>query len=211
MQANNTPLKYIVIWALTITGLSGCRKDAITINPVTTEISNNSGNSVSLTEDEKLRKITFDIPAQNVKTSVNATTLTMVYTEDISALLDPKGYDLSFSIRLNEDFLAAALSKFSYTLPAPNGLYTTDWAGNDLKVLNEVTKSSVNVNGKAMMKLHLVRYFTFTKQYGTAQEAINQQVVLLNTKTDVLKFKSYVVFGKEYPATTGSAPLVYSK
>ncbi len=135
----------------------------------------------------------------------------MLYTEDVNVVLDANGYDLSYSIRFNEDFSSSALSKFSYTVPAPSNTYTTDWAGNDLKVLKEVTKSNITVNGKTMVNLHLVRNFTFTKSYDTAVQAVSQQNILLSIKNDVVKFNSFVVFGKEYPATNASAKLVYTK
>jgi hypothetical protein len=201
--------KRLIFSAVAILSLSSCQKENINVNQGGTTIT--TGTTVKVNEDESLRKITINIPAQVVKTFVNENVLTLVYTEDLSAVLDPKGFDLSYSIRLNENFSFSALSRFSYTVPAPNGSYTTDWAGNDLKVLNEVTRTDVNVEGKAMVKLQLTRNFTFTKRYATAQEAINQQNTLLASKTDVVKFTSYVVFGKEYPATTLSALLVYTK
>ncbi|PJJ79441.1 hypothetical protein CLV57_2575 [Mucilaginibacter auburnensis] len=192
-------------------GFSSCKKDIRDVEWNNTGVSNNNGTSVGLTEDEKLRQINISIPAQIVKTAVDGSTLKLVYTEDLSALLDPKGYDLSYSIRLNEDFSASALNGLQYTTPGPNGTYTTGWHGNDLKVLSEVTKTDAVVNGKTMVKLHLLRTFTFTKQFASAQEAVNQQNTLLNTKTDAVKFTSYVVFGKDYPASTATAALVYTK
>jgi hypothetical protein len=199
----------IILSAIAILCLSSCRKDVIDYNPVNKTTVN--GNSIKINEDDLLRKITFNPSSQNVKTSVTGSILKLVYTEDVNVLLDAKGYDLSYSIRLNEDFSASALGKLSYTLPAPNGAYTTNWAGNDLKVLTEVIKTDVNVNGKTMVNLHLVRYFTFTKNYASAQEAVTQQTALLNTKTHAVKFTSYVVFGKEYPATTYLGAVVYTK
>jgi len=200
--------KRIFFHAVLILLLASCQKEAISPSQ---EIKTNNTTSIKLSEDELLRKVSFNLPAQNVKTAVSDNLLTLVYTEDVAVLLDPKGFDLSYSIRLNESFYNSALAGFSYTLPAPNGTYTTDWAGNDLKVLNEVTRSNVSVDGKEMVKLHLTRYFTFTKRYATSQDALSQQSILLNTKTDVIKFTSFVVFGKEYPATTTSALLVYTK
>ncbi len=200
--------KRTILPAVLILSLSSCRKEVMSLNQ---DNNINSSNSIKLNEDELLHKVTFNVPAQNVKTAVNGNVLTMVYTEDISVLLEPKGFDLSYSIRLNESFANSALAGFSYTLPAPNGSYTSDWAGNDLKVLNEVTKSNVKVDGRDMVSLHLVRYFTFTKSYNSAQEAVSQQTALLNTKTDVVKFNSFVVFGKEYPPATISSGLIYSK
>jgi hypothetical protein len=199
----------IILAAIVILCLSSCRKDVIDYNPINKTTVN--GNSIKINEDDLLRKVTISTSSQNVKTSTNGTVLNLVYTENINVLLDPKGYDLSYSIRFNEDFSASALGKLSYTLLAPNGAYTTNWAGNDLKVLTEVTKTEVTISGKPMVNLHLIRYFTFTKNYATAQEAVTQQNALLNTKTDVVKFTSYVVFGKEYPATTFSSALVYTK
>lgn len=201
--------KNILLIALAIFSLTSCKKEVIDFNPGSK--TENTGNTEKPSEDELLRKITINIPAQNVKTSVAGNVLTMVYTEDVNVVLDANGYDLSYSIRFNENFFASYLYKLSYTVPAPNDSYTTDWAGNDLKVLNEVTKSNTTVNGKAMVSMHLLRKFTFTKSFATEQEAVNQQNVLLATKTDVVKFTSYVVFGKEYPSTTVSALLVYIK
>lgn len=194
---------------LLIVSLSSCRKDIIDYYPGN-KTSINS-NSIKVNEEDLLRKITFNTSAQNVKTSISGTVLKLVYTRDINVLLDPKGYDLSYSVRLNEDFSASALGRLSYTLPAPNSSYTTDWAGNDLKVLTEVTKTEVNINGKSMVNLHLLRYFTFVKNCVTVQEAVTQQNTLLNTKTDLVKFTSYVAFDKEYPASTVSSVLVYTK
>ena len=142
--------KTIILSAVVSLGLSSCQKENLSPNK---EITTNSSNTIKLSDDELLRKVSFDLPAQIVKTSVQDSTLKMVYTEDISALLDPNGFDLSFSVRLNEYFTASALAGFNYTLPAPNNTYTYNWAGNDLKVLNEVTKSIVNVGGKDMVKL----------------------------------------------------------
>jgi hypothetical protein len=201
--------KIILPAILLVSGLSSCRKDVVKINQGGTTIDN--GTSVVISEDELLRKITINIPAQQVKTSINGSDLILVYKEDISSVLDPKGYDLSYSIRLNEDFSSSALYKLDYTVPAPNGSYTSGWHGNDLKVLTEVTKTETVVNGKTMVNLRLLRYFTFTRHFNTAQEAVNQQNVLLNTKTDVVKFTAYVVFGKEYPPTATTAGLVYTK
>lgn len=201
--------KFVLAAAVLMLSLQSCKKDMIAVNQGegTVKESTNSG----ITEDDKLHQVKVEIPAQTVKTSVNGTLLTMLYTEDISALLDPKGYDQSFSIRLHEDFSASTLGNFSFTVPAPNGASTTDWAGNNLKILDEVTKSDLVVDGKPMVKLHLVRYFTFTKNYATPQQATDQQTVLLNTKTDKIKFYSYVAFVKDYPTTSVSAPLVYIK
>jgi len=194
--------------ALLIVSSSSCRKEIVDLNN-DTKIPNN-GSQVIISEDDLLRKITFSVPVQNVKTSVKDNVLTMVYSEDVSALLNPKGYELSYSIRLNEDFTASALSKYSFTVPSPGG-QTTNWAGNDLKVLTEVTKSNLIVDGKNMVKLQLKRNFTFTKTFPLPQDAVNQQNILLNTKTDVVKFSSFVNFGKNYPLTTASILLVYSK
>jgi hypothetical protein len=199
----------IILSAAVVLCLSSCQKEIIDLNQGSKTIG--TDNSIKLTEEELLRKITLGLPVQDVKTSVAGKVLTLVYTEDVNVILDAKGYDLSYSIRFDEDFFASFLNKCSYTLPGPNESYTTDWAGNDLKVLNEITKSDIIVNGKAIVNMHLVRYFTFTKSYATAEEAISQQNMLLNAKTDVVKFTSYVVFGKEYPATTVSALVVYSK
>ncbi len=192
-------------------GLTSCKKDIQNVEWNNNGMTNNNGSSIGLSEDEKLRQITIDIPAQVVKTSVEGNTLNLVYNENISALLDPKGYDLSYSIRLNEDFTGSALNGLQYTTPGPNGTYTTGWHGNDLKVLSEVTKTTVVVGGKTMVKLHLVRSFTFTKQFATAQEAISQQNALVNKKTDVIKFTGYVIFGKDYPSSAATATLVYTK
>jgi hypothetical protein len=210
MNFTDTTKKIILPAVLLIISLSSCRKDAITVTEDKSTAINN-GSSIVINEDDLLHKVTVTIPTQEVKTSVKNNVLTMVYTEDLSALLDPKGYDLSYSIRLNEDFTSSALNKLDYTVPAPNGSYTSGWHGNDLKVLEEVTKTETVVNNKPMVRLRLLRYFTFTQKFSTEQQAIDRQNILLNTKTDVVKFTSYVVFGKEYPATTGSAALVYVK
>lgn len=202
--------KVVISGAIVILGFSSCKKDLQSVE-WNSGIANNNNSSIGLSEDEKLRQVTLNVSAQTVKTSIEGTTLKLVYTEDVSALLDPKGYDLSYSIRLNEDFIGTALNGITYTTPGPDGTYTTGWHGNDLKVLDEVNKTSVVINGKAMVKLHLLRYFTFTKQFGTAQEAVTQQNALVNKKTDVIKFTSYVSFGKDYPASTATATLVYTK
>ncbi len=196
---------------LIVLGFSSCRKDIRSVDWNNSGITNNNGTSIGLTEEEKLRQVTINFPAQIVKTTVEGNNLKLVYTEDVNALLDPKGYDLSYSIRFNEDFAASTLNGLQYTIPGPNGTYTTGWHGNNLKVLSEVTKTDAVVNGKAMVKLHLVRTFTFTKQFASAQEAVNKQNALLNIKTDEVKFTGYVVFDKDYPASTATAKLVYTK
>lgn len=205
--------KYIILIISAFYVLTGCRKELMVTKPsaISVKPANGLDSTKILTEDDLVHMITIDLGPQTVKTQVTDNKLTMTYTEDVTALLPYKGYDLSFSIRLNEDFSSSGLAKFDYTLPGTNGTTTNNWAGNDLKILNEVTKTQYTFNEQTRVKLHLTRTFTFVKQYITAAIARQAQATFIGTKTDVVTFSTFVVFGKDYPATTAKATLVYVK
>jgi hypothetical protein len=157
-----------------------------------------------------LHKVYLSTPTQTVATTVNNNILNLLYTENINVLLTARGYDQSFAVHLVGDFSESALNAFDYTLTTKSGNTTYDWADDNLNDVDQKTVSDTTINGEEMVKINVVRYFKFSKQYATIQAAQQEQIILSNTNGDIINFSSYVFFGQNYPATQIKSKVAYS-
>jgi len=172
---------------------------------------NNKGTLAPVLPDSVTVQHTVKLSAspQLTKTSVKDSTLTLALNEDVVLLLNPTGFDHTYAVHITQDLTSSALNKLDYTT-INNGASFYDYLEDNLNNISGKTISDTSVNGTAMKKIHLVRLINFVKKFANAQLAINAQMAILNTHTDVITFSSYVFYDKSYPATTTTAAINYS-
>jgi hypothetical protein len=152
--------------------------------------------------------IRFDLSNQDVTLRTSKDTLQMVYKEDVVLLLSQANYTNSWAVHLIENFSQSQLKTFHYST-VNDGYTVIDWVDDNLNDLSTKIVSDTTVENKKMVKIEVKRDFIFTNVYSNAQDAVNEEIQLLNTTTDQLVFSSYVFFVQTYPAYSGSASVVY--
>ncbi|MCC8425277.1 hypothetical protein [Mucilaginibacter sp. UR6-11] len=187
---------YLLPAIVGVAGLAGCQLQGV--SPTT-----------KTNEDTSIYHETFVTSDQTVMTSVNNTTLTMVYNEDISLIFGAIGYDQSYAVHLYEDFNSSLLHGFDYTTVNAGGDVTFNWVDNNLNNVTLKTVTDTTINGKAMVKVNVKRPFTFVKTYADVQSALDEQQILLNRTADKVNFSSNIYFGSNFQNYTTSAKIVY--
>ena len=193
--------KYLILLPIVIFAFAAasCRK------------SGNVTPSKPIDTDAVIHSITFTIPTQFVATSTNGPKLTMIYYENVSLDIPSKGLDLSYALHLTEDFSSSTLANFDYFTIDQDGHINVNWVDSNLNNVSAKTEKDTVVNNVPVTRITVQRPFTFSKTYGTAAEATDEQTQLLVRKGDKINFSSYVYFTKTYPASTLTTSVLYVK
>ena len=155
--------------------------------------------------------VKLDIAPQIVNTAVGHDTLFLVYTEKADLIVNKEEYESSSAVHFKEDFSKSSLANFHYAALNGNGDYVTDYVDDNLNNVKIKTAASVDVDGKAMVKLTLERVFIFFKAYKQRPLAVEAQTNILKADRDSITFSSYIYDKKNYVTTKTTLPLSYVK
>ena len=165
-----------------------------------------------LTRDDTLHMPAFVIYPQKVKTSVTGSTLILAFDENVNIFILADGYKTTSAIHLKEDFKKTSLGAFDFTTLNEEGQTTFNFVDDNLNNVKFKTISDTTINGVKAVKVNVHRLITFSKVYGSARLATDQQNLLLGKSDDLLSFSSYTYYNqKNYPATSAVAYLQYVK
>lgn len=192
-------VKYVLVPLFILAVFASCHK------------SSGVGPKTPIDTDALIHEIKFMPTAQYSGVSVSNTTLTIIYYENITLLIPAKGSELSWSIHLKEDFSSSALINYHYTTIDQAGDINHDWVDDNLNNVSAKTTKDTTVAGVSTVKITVQRPFTFSKAYTTNAAAIAGEDSILSRKSDIIKFSSYVLFTKIYPADSTSAAVYYIK
>jgi len=191
-------VKCILILLISLTIFAGCHKSNVT--PV---------KKTTVDTDLLIHTVKLDTTPQYSAVSVSGTKLTVIWYEDITLLIPTEGYNLSYSVRLEQDFSKTGLANFDFTTFDAYGNITYDWVDDNLNNVIAKTVTDTTIAGAKITKVTVQRPFIFAKTYATNQAAVMGEDSILSRKTDKISFSSYVIFLKTYPATAGSAQMYY--
>jgi hypothetical protein len=185
------------------------KKTDVTIaNPVVTATTAKDTSTIST--DNLIHTIVFNMGLQVVKTSVTNQTLTLQFNENVNMYITADGLGQSYSIHLFENFQQSQLAGLDFTTVNQSGVPTLDWVDDNLNNVILKTVSDTLVNNVPIKKINVSRPFTFTKTFDSNQSAINQQNTLLNQYNDKVSYKAYCYFNqKTYVADSVSVNMVY--
>ncbi|ASU36817.1 hypothetical protein [Mucilaginibacter xinganensis] len=163
-------------------------------------------------KDDSVHMVTFVVYAQKVKTSVSGKKLSLAYDEDVNLFLTAEGYHKTSAIHLKEDFKQSALGAFDFRTENAEGQLTFNYVDDNLNNVKFKSITDTVVNGIKMVKINVHRLITFSKEYGVAQLAVDQQNLLLGKTGDMLTFSSFTYYNqKNYPAVSAVAYVQYIK
>jgi hypothetical protein len=220
-------MKRIVIFGLSLLIFAACHKDAVVSPQNSTKTTTSStpsktqtgGSSQTppdttpkLTHDDSIHMAKFAARPQAVKLNVTGAKLSMVFNENVDILLTEEGYQKTSAVHLLEDFTKTMLYGFDFTTVAEGGNTTFDWVDDNLNNVVDKTITDTTINKQKMVKINVHRPFTFSKTYSSGQDAQNEEALFAAKATDTVNFSSYSYYNlKNYPATSTSASMVYSK
>ncbi|WP_295799368.1 hypothetical protein [Mucilaginibacter sp.] len=202
--------------------LWGCSKKADVTPVKSTDTSKTAGptnpisakpdSTVKLTKDDTAHMAAFIIYAQKVKTNVSGKTLVMAFDENVNIFLLAEGYQKTSAIHLKEDWKKTALAAFDFTTVNQDGQTTFNSIDDNLNNVKFKTISDTTINGVPVKKVNVHRKLTFSKVYGSAQLATDQQNLLLAKTDELITFSSYTYYNqKNYPVTSAVAYVQYVK
>lgn len=200
----------------------GCSKSAEvtpvkSVNPVDTSkttvpVSVKPDSTVKLTKDDTAHMAAFIIYAQKVKTNVSGKTLVMSFDENVNIFLLAEGYQKTSAVHLKEDWKRTSLAAFDFTTVNEDGNTTFNSIDDNLNNVKFKKISDTAINGVPVKKINVHRMLTFSKAYGSAQLATDQQNLLLAKTDELITFLSYTYYNqKNYPATSAVANVQYVK
>jgi len=200
----------VIVW--------GCSKKA-GISPAspgdttktTTPVSAKPDTAVKLTKDDTIHMPAFIIYAQKVKTDVSGKTLIMALDENVNIFLLAEGYQQTYAVHLKENWKKTSLAAFDFTTVNGDGQTTFNSIDDNLNNVKFKTISDTTINGVPVKKINVHRKLTFSKTYGSAQLATDQQNLLLAKTDELITFSSYTYYKKNYPVTSAVAYLQYVK
>ncbi len=216
-------MKYIFILALAAIVFEGCSKNGDVTpngNKSSGNVSKTSGGSSQtpsdttpqLSHDDSIHIASFEIRPQMVKTSVSGNVLILVFDENVDLLFNLEGFQKTSAVHLKEDFGKTILAGMHYSTVAEGGNVTFDWVDDNLNNVVLKTITDTVVNNVKMVKINVLRPFTFTQQYASNQAAAADQDRFINQQNDTVSFKSYSYYnGKNYQPRLAAAVLRYSK
>jgi hypothetical protein len=198
--------------------LWGCSKQA-DIAPVksadttktTPPVSAKPDTTVKLTKDDTMHMAAFIIYAQKVKTNVSGKTLVMAFDENVNIFLLAEGYQQTYAVHLKEDWKKTSLGAFDFTTVNGDGQTTFNSIDDNLNNVKFKTISDTTINGVPVKKINVHRRLTFSKTFGSAQLATDQQNLLLAKTDELITFSSYTYYKKNYPVTSAVAYVQYIK
>ena len=178
----------------------------------TSPISAKPDSTVKLTKDDTLHMAAFIIYAQKVKTNVSGKTLVMAFDENVNIFLLAEGYQKTSAVHLKEDWKKTSLAAFDFTTVNGDGQTTFNSIDDNLNNVKFKTISDTTINGVPVKKVNVHRKLTFSKTYGSAQLATDQQNLLLVKTDELISFSSYTYYNqKNYPVTSAVAYVQYVK
>lgn len=155
--------------------------------------------------------VKLDIASQVAYTGVSNDTLYLLYNETADLIINKAEYESSSAVHFKEDFSKSSLAGFHFTTINQNGDTANDFVDDNLNNVELDKASTIVVDGKTMVKLHLERIFLFYKPYKLQKLAVEAQNNFLKTNKDVITFSSYIYDKKDYDKTTVTVGLSYQK
>ena len=155
--------------------------------------------------------VKLNIANQVVNTAVGHDTLYLVYTEKADIIINKDEYENSSAVHFKEDFSKSTLNGFHFTTLNEKGEFIYDSIDDNLNNVKLKTASTIVIDGKEMVKLHLERVFIFFKAYKQPALAVEAQTNFTNASKDVITFSSYIYDKKNYDTTTMTVGLAYKK
>lgn len=204
----------VILWGCTKkSDVTPTKSNPTTGNPTTSNPSTSPTDTTKkLTFDDTLHMVAFIIYGQKVKTSVSGKTLILALDENVNLFVLADGYKKTSAVHLKEDFKKTSLGAFDFTTLNQDGQTTFNFVDDNLNNVKFKTISDTTINGVKVVKINVHRLFTFSKTYGSAELAADQQNLLLAKTDDLLNFSSYTYYNqKNYPGTGAAAYLQYEK
>ena len=190
---------------------AGCIKktDVTPIDPVVTA-TEAKDSTKTISNDNLIHTIVFNMGLQVVKTSVTNQTLTLQFNENVNMYVTADGLNQSYAVHLLENFQQSQLAGLHFTTVNEYGITTTDWVDDNLNNVILKTVSDTLVNNVPLKKINVNRPFTFTKVFDSNQSAINQQNTLLTKYNDKVTYKAFCYYNKKtFVADSVSVNMVY--
>ncbi|WP_183563822.1 hypothetical protein [Mucilaginibacter sp. SP1R1] len=202
--------------ALIIVALTSCKQSKLgdpTPTKGTSGGGTTDGTTGGTTDNSNAAQYTvkLNIANQVVNTSVGHDTLFLVYTEKADIILNKSEYESSSAVHFKEDFSKSNLANFHFIALNSNEEYATDYVDDNLNNVKLKTASTVVIDGKNFVNLHLERVFIFYKAYKQAALAAEAQANILKADKDVITFSSYIYDKKNYDTTTATATVSYTR
>lgn len=196
---------------------AGCKKDDfISFNKPFTITSASGGgtkapDTVITDSDAYIHHTQYKVGTQGVITSVSGDTLVLKYHENVNVYLPARGYVLSYSVHLTDDFSPSTLKNFDFIIIDADGHVNYNWADDNLSNIPQKTVKDSMINNTDMTVINVHRLFTFSKTYANHAAAVGAQDSIMKITTDKISYSAYVLFTKTYPATVTSALITYTK
>lgn len=146
-------------------------------------------------DPNKAYTIKYKNDDQVVKTSVVNDTLRLDFYQKINFLLDPDEFSHSWALDLIQDFSKSYLKDLHFDAVATPAGYAHDWVPVNLNDVapDQKSISTVTVDGKKYTQVSLSRVFEFYSPLGSHQAAVDQQNRLLQTTTDAVIYKAFLL------------------
>jgi hypothetical protein len=200
---------------------AGCKKDDFISYNKPFTVANTGGapttsggkaaDSVITDSDAFIHHIQYKAGAQQVVTSISGDTLVLKYHENVSIYLPARGYVLSYSVHLVDDFSQSVLKNFDFIIIDAAGHVNFNWADDNLSNIPQKTVKDSTINNTDMTVITAHRLFTFSKAYADHATAVNARDSIMKIKTDKINYSAYVLFTKTYPVTVTSALIIYTE
>ncbi|MVN23053.1 hypothetical protein [Mucilaginibacter arboris] len=192
-------MKKLLLFCLSALALVSCKK------------SGNEAGPTSLPVTGNFTALNIKTNPQLVKLTVSSNKLNIVYTEDLTLVLDSNRLAQKCAVHLKEDFTGTTLANFDYQSLTKYGVNATNWVDDNLN--NMVVNSSKDtlIAGKMFVKKRITRSFIYQKIYNSSDDASMALNQLLKQK-DIITFSAYYApTDTETAATSNTAMLNYVK